>query len=207
MPGCWLKKGENEIIVLDLLGPKQTTIQGLEKPILDQLGGEPAMTHRRRGETLNLSTEQSLIAGAFNPGNGWQEVTFPETKMRYFCLEALSSQSGEPVAAIAELYLVGKDGKQLPRQEWKIVYADSEETSAGNCTADKVFDLQESMYWSTVFKGRNLPAYPHHIVIDLGDEYEVKGVRYLPRAESKTPGMIKDFKVYGKTAPFTIDKK
>ena len=37
MPGCWLKKGVNEIIVLDLKGPKEATIVGLNKPILDML--------------------------------------------------------------------------------------------------------------------------------------------------------------------------
>ena len=37
MPGCWLKKGKNEIIVLDLLGPEKATVSGLKKPILDML--------------------------------------------------------------------------------------------------------------------------------------------------------------------------
>ncbi len=54
MPGCWLKKGENEIIVLDLLGPEKATIKGLDKPILDMLRAEAPMTHRKEGENLNL---------------------------------------------------------------------------------------------------------------------------------------------------------
>lgn len=37
MPGCWLKKGENEIIVLDLKGPQKAEVTGLSKPILDML--------------------------------------------------------------------------------------------------------------------------------------------------------------------------
>lgn len=37
MPGCWLKKGKNEIIVLDLKGPLQRVVRGLKKPILDVL--------------------------------------------------------------------------------------------------------------------------------------------------------------------------
>ena len=40
MPGCWLKKGKNEIIVLDLLGPEKATVSGLKKPILDMLRAE-----------------------------------------------------------------------------------------------------------------------------------------------------------------------
>ncbi len=36
-PGCWLRAGENEIVILDLTGPENPKIAGLEKPILDQL--------------------------------------------------------------------------------------------------------------------------------------------------------------------------
>ena len=36
-PGCWLHTGENEIIILDLTGPQNPEIAGLEKPILDEL--------------------------------------------------------------------------------------------------------------------------------------------------------------------------
>ena len=37
MPGCWLKKGENEIVVLDITGPTTPKIEGLTKPIIDKL--------------------------------------------------------------------------------------------------------------------------------------------------------------------------
>ena len=40
MPGCWLKKGENEIVVLDVTGPSSTSIRGLDKPVIDQLHRE-----------------------------------------------------------------------------------------------------------------------------------------------------------------------
>ena len=29
MPGCWLKEGENEILVLDLKGPTRASFKGL----------------------------------------------------------------------------------------------------------------------------------------------------------------------------------
>lgn len=37
LPGCWLKKGKNEIVILDLLGPDEATVSGLNHPIVDQL--------------------------------------------------------------------------------------------------------------------------------------------------------------------------
>lgn len=51
MPGCWLKKGENEIIVLDVMGPSTPVIAGLENPILDQLREPTPVIIPAEGET------------------------------------------------------------------------------------------------------------------------------------------------------------
>lgn len=51
MPGCWLKKGENEIIILDVMGPSTPVIAGLEKPILDQLREPTPVIIPAEGET------------------------------------------------------------------------------------------------------------------------------------------------------------
>jgi len=40
VPAEWLKKGDNEIVVLELNKPAQTVLQGIAKPILDKLQGE-----------------------------------------------------------------------------------------------------------------------------------------------------------------------
>ena len=201
MPGCWLKKGKNEIIVLDLLGPEKATVSGLKKPILDMLRAEAPATHRTKGQNLNLKGEKSVAVGELTAGNGWQEVKFGKTVAgRYFCLEALSAQDGKDNAAVAEFYLLDENGKPLPRQHWKIEYADSESTSWGNFTADKIYDLQESTYWST----RDGDKYPHRFVINLGEDVKVSGFRYLPRAEESYPGMIKKYKAYVKSTPFNF---
>ena len=94
--------------------------------------------------------------------------------------------------------LLDEKGQKISRENWKIVYADSEETRSGNRTADKIYDLQESTFWQTV----DNTAYPHQVVIDLGKEYNVTGFRILPRAEQGAPGMIKDYKVYVKATGF-----
>ena len=201
MPGCWLKKGKNEIIVLDLLGPEKATVSGLKKPILDMLRAEAPATHRAKGQNLNLKGESPVAVGELSAGNGWQEVKFGKTVAgRYFCLEALSAQDGKDNAAVAEFYLLDENGKPLSRQYWKIEYADSESTSWGNFTADKIYDLQESTYWST----RDGNKYPHQFVISLGEDVKVSGFRYLPRAEESYPGMIKKYKAYVKSTPFNF---
>lgn len=201
MPGCWLKKGENEIVILDLLGPQEATVSGLKTPILDMLRTEAPATHRAKGQNLNLSAEKPVATGVLTPGDGWQEVKFDvPVKGRYFCLEALDAQDGKENAAMAELYLLDENGKPLPRQRWQIAYADSESTTWGNFTADKIFDLQESTYWST----KRGDAFPHHVIVDTQSEVLISGFRYLPRAEEGTPGMIKNYKVYIKTLPFSF---
>jgi len=201
MPGCWLKEGENEIIVLDLKGPEQTLIKGLKYPILDMLRPEAPLTHRNNGEALNLTNESPVFNGSFSAGNGWKRADFAkEIKARYLCIEALSAHDDGANAAIAELYITGADNKPLSRQNWKMIYADSEDIKTGNHSADKVFDLQESTYWSTV-QNEN---YPHQIVIDLGRVESIKGLQYLPRVEEGSPGLIKDYKVYVKEDSFEI---
>ena len=199
MPGCWLKEGENEIIVLDLKGPAETKVVGLEKPILDMLRTQAPETHRKDGQNLKLNAEKPVHKGTFKPGNGWQEVKFATpTQGRYFCLNAMSNYDGNNIASIAEFDVLDANGKPVSRENWKIVYADSEETRSGNRTADKIFDLQESTFWQTV----DNTAFPHQVVIDLGKDYNVSGFRMLPRAEKGAPGLIKDYAVYVKATDF-----
>ncbi len=90
------------------------------------------------------------------------------------------------------------DGKLLPRQKWTIDYADSESTSWGNYSADKIYDLQESTFWCTERRA----TFPHAVVINLGEECRIGGFRYLPRAEEGTPSAIKGYKAYVKQEAF-----
>ena len=199
VPGCWLKKGENEVLVFDIIGPKEAKSEGLDKPILDQLLVQKPLVHRKEGENLNLLNELPVFTGTFKPGNGWQEITFDKPVTgRYICLEALSAHDGKELACIAEMHVLNENGERLSREPWIVKYADSEDVSFVNRSADKIFDLQESTYWCTV-KGS---AYPHSVVIDLGAVYTLTGIQYLPRMESEIPGGIKDFKVYVKNGFF-----
>ena len=192
LPGCWLKKGENEIIVLDVVGPKEAVTEGFDKPVLDKLNLAAPVTHRKAGETLDTSTLPMAAEGTFNAGNGWQTVRFSaQHKGRYLAIEGLSAQDGKNMAAIAEVYALDAQGKRLSREAWTAKYADSED-AGGNRTADKVFDLQESTYWSTAGDAK----YPHVVVIDMGGEQTVSGVEYLPRAEQGAPGSVKNYRIY-----------
>ena len=192
VPGCWLKKGKNEIIVLDVVGPRKAVVWGQAEPELNKLQLEKSNKHNNIGDKPDLNSATPVATGAFKAGNGWQTIQFGKTaKGRYLAIECLSTQKDGERVAIAELYLQGQDGKRLSREPWKTKYANSED-EGGNHLGDKVFDLQESTYWQTE-KGTSAP---HLLVIDLGSEQTINALEYLPRAEQGAPGSIKNFKVY-----------
>lgn len=201
MPGCWLKKGANEILVFDILGPRKAQSRGLKEPQLDRLRLDKVRTHSAESSNLDLSAETPVMTSAFAPGNGWQEVKFnAPVRGRYICLEALDALDGKEKAAIAEFYLLDDKGVRLSREPWTVVYADSEDTEGGNRTADKVFDLQESTYWQTA---AGFP-FPHAVVIDLGATHTLSGLQYLPRMESAAPASIGNFRIYVKETDFNF---
>jgi len=192
VPGCWLKKGKNEIIVLDVVGPKEAVVWGQAEPELNKLQLEKSNKHNNIGDKPDLNSATPVATDVFKAGNGWQTIQFGKSaKGRYLAIECLSTQKDGDRVAIAELYLQGQDGKRLSREPWKTKYANSED-EGGNHLGDKVFDLQESTYWQTE-KGASAP---HLLVIDLGSEQSVKALEYLPRAEQGAPGSVKNFKVY-----------
>ena len=192
VPGCWLKKGKNEVIVLDVVGPREAVVWGQAEPELNKLQLEKSNKHNNIGDKPDLNSATPVSTGSFKAGNGWQTIKFNgQKKGRYLAIECISTQKEGDRVAIAELYLQGADGKRLSREPWTCKYANSEEEN-GNHTGDKVFDLQESTYWQTE-KGASAP---HLLVIDLGAEQTVTALEYLPRAEQGAPGSIREFKVY-----------
>ena len=189
-PGCWLKKGENEIMIFDVVGPREVSVDGKSYPILDKL---QASEHKEEIKSIDTSRAQKCAEGRFSAGGGWQSIRFDRKRTgRYLIIEALDAIDGKDKAAIAELYLTDENGRRLSRETWRAVFADSEEITDANRTADKIYDLQESTSWTTA----NDDPFPHIIVIDLGDNTEVSGLDYLPRMEAGTPGAIGNYRIY-----------
>ena len=207
MPGCWLKKGKNEIIILDLETPKEPQTAGLTIPVLDKIVVDESLLHRKKGETLDLSAEVPVNTGSFNADKDWKEVTFEKTvEGKYFCFEALTAQNPKDnSASIAEIELIGTDGQSIPRSIWKIIYADSEEVMVGNYSAEKIFDQQESTIWTTSKAGEKI-TYPHQLVVDMGENYKIKGFKFLPRTDKNTSGTIKTYHFYIKSNLFSSKK-
>lgn len=195
LPGPWLKPRGNEIIVLDLLGPTKPEISGLTNAVLNELNfASLGRLHRKAGQQLVLDGLKPVAEGSFPPESGWQLAKFEPVYARYVCLEARSSLANDGYTTCAELNIVDAVGRNIPKAGWKVLYADSEEVLAEDASADRILDGRSETFWHTRWDGTKDPL-PHHLVIDLGEEYPITGVRYLPR-QDKPHGRIAAYRIY-----------
>lgn len=200
-PGVWLKQGRNEIVVFEQLKDDVHSLTGVTTPILDQLNkDENAPAPRGQTKEPKLQPAALVKEGSLAAGSAAQEITFPVTKGRYLCLQALSSQNGDDFTTLAELDVFDATGKTIPHQGWKIVYTDSEENFAEGDLADNAIDGNPDTFWHTLWSAPH-PGHPHTLVVDLGTKREISGVRLLPRQDSPN-GRIKDYRLYLSLSPF-----
>jgi beta-galactosidase len=178
LPGPWLHRGQNEIVILDLLGPEKPVVGSLEKPILNELRPELDFGRGQKPETsLQLTGVEPVQAGVFEPGTAMQEVKFTRpVSGRYFCLESLSAHDGKPYAAVAELDLLDEAGHPLSHEGWTIAYVDSQELEREDGSAENAIDGQTANFWHTQW-GSASPPHPHRLVLDLGQSRSISGFR------------------------------
>jgi beta-galactosidase len=195
LPGCWLRKGKNEIVILDYTGPDKPEIAGLARPILDELHPEKdfAKSHRLAVK-LNLDSVAPAHIGNFAPGGDMQEIKFAAPVLgKFFYLESLNAFDGKPYAAIAELDLLDANGASISHNGWTIAYVDSEERAAEDGSAENAIDGQTANFWHSEWKNAQ-PNHPHRLILNLGKERTISGFRYVPR-QGESSGRIKDYRV------------
>lgn len=185
VPGCWLREGDNEVVVQDIIGPAEAASAAcVRRHELDKLNLRPAA----KGQAPDLAGLTPALEAEFAPGNGWQTVTLPKPVTgRRFALVCAAAHDGGTDVAAAEMWLRGESGERIARDDWRVEY---ESSHVGNHTADKAIDLQESTYWHTA------GPHPHMMVIDMQAERTITAVDYLPRMEAGAPGCVSDFKIY-----------
>lgn len=197
LPGCWLKQGTNEIILLETdLSNTPLTLSGVTAPIWQQ-NVEAAKLSRKAGQEFKSAGIKPAIESEFTNGSAWQEIRFatPLTG-RYFALESLDAYDGKGFAAVAEMMFADKGGKDVPREQVHVVYADSEELTGDDGGATNAIDNQPTTFWHSEWKAKQ-PLHPHALVLDLGAEHTLSGFRYLPRAGSGGEGgRIKRYRAF-----------
>jgi hypothetical protein len=86
------------------------------------------------------------------------------------------------------------DPSLVPPAQTKLVRCSSENT-ANDRRAAYAIDGDPRTVWHSQFTG-NLASHPHELVIDLGDSYEVRGIRYLARQDSGWNGAFAKTEIY-----------
>lgn len=167
LPGCWLHEGDNEVVVLDLIGPKSLpTLSGVTTPVLNRLGNIDANGMVKRPDLNDYFYIDYMDLKA---DDSWQRLDLEKP----LCSRKLAIEFTEgDLPAIAELQVYDLDGNSIDRSGWTVAYADSEDIVTGNHAASKVIDLQETTWWATAADA----ALPQLIVIDMGKVYEFTAV-------------------------------
>lgn len=197
VPGPWLKAGTNRVVVLDLLGPSEPVLAGLDQPILNQLRPELDFASKATAKaTLRLESIEPVHSGSFPEGGDVQDIRFARPVVaRQFCIEMLDAHDGKPHAAIAEFDISDDQGRPISHQNWTIAYVSSEELTGEDGSASNAIDGQSANFWHSEWKDRT-PGYPHRLVIDLGASTRIGGFRYTPRAGTNQPGRIRQYRIY-----------
>ena len=198
LPGPWIKAGRNEVVVLDLTGPRASRIAGLTTPILDELHPERDLVRPPNTARPRLAGLAPVHAGQFADGPATQDVKFSQpARGRQLCLEVVDTFDGKPHAAIAELALLDANGQPVNQSAWTIAYASSEEARKEDGSALNAINGQATDYWHTAYSNGARPSGPARLVLDLGAPADVAGLRYTPRqGPAGVTGRIKRYRVY-----------
>lgn len=199
VPGCWLKDGQNEVVIIDVVGAEPANeLRFLAKPILGEMRPETDyFAFQARPKLAKPLSEQgkAVQEGEFANETKRQDVRFGKSvKGRYFALETLNAWDGRQFAACGEIDLVDGQGKNIPHSQWTIAACDSEERSAEDGSAENLVDGQTANMWHTEWKAKS-PAHPHYFVIDLGQTESVGGFNFTPR-QSNGAGRVRHYRAY-----------
>lgn len=193
VPGCWLRKGGNEIVVLDFFGPRgKCEVDFVGKGVLDVLQLDTDFNRVRREHEKFVGGEE-VASGTFPSGDESQVVMFGKgVRGNYFTLQALTTYDAKNLATISEFAFLDRDGNPMNSLDVQITGVDSEEEIREDGVAENAVDGQIEAFWLT--SSRTLP---HWIEFHVPAKAEVFGFRYTPR-QNKNIGRIKDWKFFAR---------
>ncbi len=196
VPGCYLKDGENEIVIIDVVGVKPpASLKFVATPVLGEMRPETDYFSFQPRPRLAEKLSSPVHEGEFSNDTARQDVRFKKpARGRFFALESLNAWDGKEYAAGGEIDLVDAEGKNISHAKWTIAACDSEERLAEDGSAENLVDGQTANLWHTEWKAKS-PNHPHYVVIDLGQEETVGGMNFTPR-QSNGGGRIRRYRAY-----------
>ena len=139
-----------------------------------------------------------VAVGSFARDTNLKSVSFDEAVGRFIRFRALSEINGKPWTSAAEINVIGivlAEPEILPRSQLLIHYADSEEWTGEDGAADNAIDGDTNTFWHTEWYYGS-PTAPHEIIIDLGRNFHISAMHYLPRQDGSVNGTIRDYEIY-----------
>lgn len=193
VPGCWLRRGRNDILVLDFFGPRNgQRVDFVDKPVYDKLDVASDFNRKERW-TQEFTGGTEVASGTFPADDSAQVVMFKEpVRGHFFTLKILSSYDTKKLASISEFDFLDKDGNPITSIDITISGVDSEEEIREDGVAENAIDGQVEACWVT--SSRTLP---HWIEFYSPVKVEISGFRYTPR-QNKPIGWIRDWKFFSR---------
>ncbi len=118
-------------------------------------------------------------------------------QLRHSLLAYMSGKSFNPKVSVSREDLVKMLERTKPSKLVKlgarVIEVDSEDSANGNVAANAIDGVAET-HWHTRWQPQNDPM-PHHLVIDMGRQVNVRGITYLPRQDMQN-GRIADVEIY-----------
>ncbi len=111
---------------------------------------------------------------------------------RYVKLVAKSEVNGNPWASVASLNIFDANRNPIDATRWVITADSANQTHPAMLVLDDAADT----FWQSEFDtGMSIPPYPHQLLVDLGANYALSGLTYLPRQDS-SDGWIANYEVW-----------
>ncbi|MGB6150542.1 MAG: family 43 glycosylhydrolase [Pricia sp.] len=149
--------------------------------------------------TTFFTVNGSATTSYFYVGDRWRDPDLRESKIIFLPIEA--SNGNLSLNYVPELTIDMQtgawapfdDNEYVPQDDWSLVSVSSQENTT-TFSAENVFDGNINTIWNTRYTSGN-DAYPHEMVIDLGDTYDVSGFMCVPRQDA-SGNAISDFQLF-----------
>ena len=144
--------------------------------------------------TLTTATPGAQIYYSLDEGQTYLPYTSPVDMEQGGVLMAYATAEGLSQSMVCRFEF----GVFVNRAAWKVVSFDSQHS--GN-EASKAIDDDLSTFWHTEWNGTPA-AYPHQLVIDMGETYRVTGFTYTGRGDGNENGMVGQYEFYVSPSPY-----
>jgi len=97
--------------------------------------------------------------------------------------------------AVADGFGDPQQRQSIAKDNWTLLYVDSEEVIGEDGAAINAFDDDMDTFWHTEWLSA-APPHPHEIQLCLGGAYDIDGFGYVPRQDGGVNGRIADYEFF-----------